>query len=272
MARGGHVTELSIRHVDGEPKLGFYDIGVREASVFSGLCGEHDTKLFEPVDKLDFDFRDPRNLFLIAHRAFLRELHAKLRMLKTFGDLDRVIKELELVSEDGISHAELMVRQQLRILQDVFLYRALLDDALEAGRWESMAHIPILLEDQKPTVAMSAMYSLDEIATPTGVARIMMSALPRDDGVGVVFSFLESERELIAPALERFRTATGHYQKYLLSKNILLFCENIFFAPAFIYGLSEEAREAILGAYNLDPMNVAEQEDDQRLYLFDDTV
>jgi len=270
LARDGHVVELSIRHIESDPVLDFYRIGVGEASVFQGLCAEHDARLFDPVDRLDFDLFDARNLFLIGHRAFLRELHAKLRMLKMFGDLDQAIRRLEAIPADATSSAEPLIAQELHRLERTLLYKAHLDLALEAGRWGELAHIPILLEGAKPTVAMSALYSLDEISTPTGVAKVMLNVLPRDDGVGVVFSFLESERALIAPALELFRVATGHYQKYLISKNILMFCENIFFAPDFIDGLSAEQRVRILEGYNLDPSAVDVDEDDPHLYLFDE--
>lgn len=45
-----HVYELKMRVSGGAPICAFQKVGRNNASTFAGMCGQHDTKIFRPID------------------------------------------------------------------------------------------------------------------------------------------------------------------------------------------------------------------------------
>jgi hypothetical protein len=69
------------------PKL----VGVLSASTFTGLCGHHDNKLFEPIEKHPF-VPSTEHVFLLAYRHLCMEVFTKRAALETaplFRSMDR---------------------------------------------------------------------------------------------------------------------------------------------------------------------------------------
>ena len=54
----------------------FKRIGINKASTFTGFCQRHDTELFLPIETKPF-IASKEQLFLLAYRAFSKELYAK---------------------------------------------------------------------------------------------------------------------------------------------------------------------------------------------------
>jgi len=54
----------------------FKRIGINKASTFTGFCQRHDTELFLPIEEKPF-IASKEQLFLLAYRAFSKELYAK---------------------------------------------------------------------------------------------------------------------------------------------------------------------------------------------------
>lgn len=52
-------------------------VGVKEATIFNGLCAAHDSSLFAPIEVAPFDPTDGQHQFLAAYRSVLMELHRK---------------------------------------------------------------------------------------------------------------------------------------------------------------------------------------------------
>ena len=75
----GHVVMLC-QHIyaDSPPRISFERVGMRKATVFTGLCAYHDTCLFRPIEANVLDLGNPEHLFLLAYRAVLRETHVCL--------------------------------------------------------------------------------------------------------------------------------------------------------------------------------------------------
>ena len=68
-------------------KQGPHTVGLKRASVFRGLCAEHDRKTFECIERHSFSGTAPQ-LFAVMYRAACWELHSKIvssRMLESFS-------------------------------------------------------------------------------------------------------------------------------------------------------------------------------------------
>lgn len=79
IAENGHVLHLTIdfKTPPGNPTLLVAKpIGVGKASTFTGFCGFHDNKTFEPIEKHPFQVNQ-QHTFLLGYRALCRELFGK---------------------------------------------------------------------------------------------------------------------------------------------------------------------------------------------------
>lgn len=75
IAEAGHVLALTPDRT-GEPKM--VKIGVRNASTFTGFCGYHDTTIFAPIERSEFEL-EPEQVFLHLYRSFCREPDSSAR-------------------------------------------------------------------------------------------------------------------------------------------------------------------------------------------------
>jgi hypothetical protein len=77
-----HVFALDLRpQFDDPPKLPNFRLkGHNRATTFPGLCSEHDTKLFAPIDNSPIDLEDEEHVFLLTYRTVLKEAHGALTL------------------------------------------------------------------------------------------------------------------------------------------------------------------------------------------------
>src|SRR3972149_8263724 len=60
------------------PRVWFESVGRNKATTFTGLCTEHDTDIFAPIENASIDVENDLHLFLLAYRAVLRETHVTI--------------------------------------------------------------------------------------------------------------------------------------------------------------------------------------------------
>lgn len=74
----GHVVQIKVSaHVEPVGVLAKpEDVGINNATTFSGFCGKHDTELFRPLECAGFSFTR-RQIALLGYRAICRELYLK---------------------------------------------------------------------------------------------------------------------------------------------------------------------------------------------------
>lgn len=250
LSDSGHVMmlNLEIDRTTG-PHVELRRVGRNEATTFTGLCGEHDSQLFRPIDLEVLDLRNPAHLFLLAYRSVLREFHAKLRGANMTQAFYR----------DAVAHGRaspeppdlLGTEAAMQIADAYSFYRF----KFEFDRWfvrsafDELRHEVITLDNTGPVLAVSSVYSIiDNMAVlerrldPEG---IVLNAFPSESATQVVFSYKARQRPAFAAYLTELRTATGHYQRYLLSKIILANCENLVLSPQFCRGLTDERLRVI---------------------------
>jgi len=97
-----------------------------------------------------------------------------------------------------------------------------------------------------PTVAVSSLFSLDEVDRVGDVVRSAMSVLPVALTKSVaVFSYTQDDAGPARQALAPMLTATGRDQRLELSRRILDSAENFIVSPTFVETWDREKTEAI---------------------------
>lgn len=270
IAVDGHVIAFRPSFSSEGPEIEFKLVGRHQASTFTGLCNEHDTKLFIPLDTRPLDIKDREQLFLLAYRSVTRELHAVMEGATKIQSayLSRVERGID--PADDMSPAGMLATQHLMNSYLTYQYRAEhYDRPFLSGNFEAIEHDVFWLEKQLPVLAVSSLFSLDHIEVGDDVARVVLNIMPMtSDRTLVVFSYTPEDRRAAKPALDRVLTSQGSYQRYELSRLILSRVENVLFSPAHFNSWDQGKADLIKEAFGGTIMNQSEVPDHPAMMLF----
>jgi len=270
LADKGHVVALRLDFSEGVPEIAFRSIGRNSASTFTGLCGEHDRNLFTPIDTRPLNLADREQLFLLAYRSVTRELHAVMEgAAKVQGAyISRVERGVDPANE--MSPAGLFATEQLMNAFVTYEYRRInFDGSLLASAFDAVEHDVIEMNNLRPTIAVSSLFSLDQVVSGDDIVRVVLNVLPVDETRSVaIFSYTKQDAGKARAALDRVLAAQGDHQKYELSRLILSAIENFLIAPAHFATWNASKRERIRQAFASTVMVGTEPSEHPDLMLF----
>lgn len=271
LAVKGHVIGILDRvNGDHKPYLHFGKLGRKEASTFAGLCSNHDNKLFEPIDNSAIDLTKKEQLFLLAYRAVLKELHAQMERAAKSQSLYSEKIEMGLTPKNSITRDGIYATETMMLSFETYEYKEILDEALLSENFESLNHLAIKVSHKNPSVACSQMFSADSVHFNNDVIRLILNVLPVSYNESIViFSFVADEKEPATDYLHKCFRGDDFSKKYEISKMIIRNCENFFVNPVFYNTWSEKKKEEIL-LYFRESMNGDFERESPEVYLFHD--
>jgi hypothetical protein len=160
----GHVMALTPRFSQSGPDIRFRSVGRNDASAFPGFCNQHDTQIFEPLDKRPLDTTDQEQLFLLAYRGVSRELHATMNAVSTIQSMHVFRVEQGIDSADRLTPVGKKAVEQMLLSWTTLKYRDRhYDEALRRKNFSGITHDVLTLENQRPALAVSSFISLDDM-------------------------------------------------------------------------------------------------------------
>ena len=197
LASGGHVVMPHMKLKFPPPaEISFRPVGRNNATTFTGLCDQHDNAIFRPIDESLPTIDDPEHLFLLAYRAVLREYHVVLQNAIRFQATYQKRVEVGLSPGDSPCDFGMFVTPHLANFFECYEYKRLYDNAYLQQHWQTLDHEILMLRDQQPSIAVSSMFSLDDIPAPE-TPRVTLSVFPIDNAVVVVFSSAQSDAPFV---------------------------------------------------------------------------
>jgi hypothetical protein len=258
--------------IDTGPYVKFKEVGRNEATTFTGLCDDHDCKLFEPIDKTKFDPNNDEQLFLLAYRSVLRELHAKMKAAVNIQKQYSRGVELGRFNPNDSDKPMMMATMAVAEAYSFYRYKFSFDTIYLSKAYGEVEHRVEFFNNLAPSVAVSATYShidnikaLDNRLDPKCVS---LNVFPSDNGVYVVFSYRKEHQSVVLPHITRILEAEGHYKLYLVSKIILMYCENFVLSPSFYKNIPDSQKDAISEFFAINTMIDKEDREDAKLFLF----
>jgi len=268
LARDGHLIMPQMKLSARPPaQIDFTLVGMNKATTFTGLCAQHDNDIFRPIDDALPDLHSKSHLFLLAYRAVLREYHVVLQNAWRFQSVYQKRVQVGLSSGTEPCKFGLFATGHLCNAFECYEYKRVFDLAYLANDWSAVQHHVIVLKAQQATIAVSSMFSLDDVDAPD-TPRVTLSVFPIGTDVAVVFSAIRADASFVTAYLGRILASERFLQKYLLSKLILQSCDNFVIAPDYYASLPQERRDAICRFYVDTIVEDAEDHEDERLYLF----
>jgi hypothetical protein len=248
-------------------EISFQPIGINKATTFAGLCGHHDNVIFRPIDDSLPNTHDPEHLFLLAYRAVLREYHEVLQNAIRSQAVYNKRVEVSLSPGDVPCDFGIFATSHLVNAFECYEYKRQYDYAYLQKRWHALNYDLLVMHDQPPSIAVSSMFSLDDVAAPE-TQRVTLSVFPIDNAVVAAFSSTQRDTPFVKSYLSRIFAAEPYYQKYLLSKLILQSCDNFVFTPDYFNALSQAQKDAIVQFYTATLFKNADDHEDENLFLF----
>jgi hypothetical protein len=272
LAENNHVVVLNaIPDLENGPRLEFQYVGRKKATTFTGLCNEHDTHLFLPIDNQPFNISSQEHLFLLSYRSILRELHAQIHN----GIMENkvITKGVELSHFDE-RKTDYSMKSSTGMIESwsFYNYSCFWTEAYLTQKLEQIHHKIIGIPNTKAKFAVSSVYSLVDnmsIYENRQISKcIALNVFPYKDGIIAIWSYPALQYDHFASHLHELSQTEGEYRKYILSKLILKYCENFVLAPSFYESLSESQIESIKKYYLANvPVGKVDYED-KNLFLF----
>jgi len=268
LARDGHVVMPLVKlKMPWPAEFEFKRIGKNKATTFTGMCAQHDSGIFRPIDEGLPVLGDPSHLFLLAYRAVLREYHVVLQNAIRFQSVYQKRVAVGLSPGDEPCDYGMFATGHLVNAYDTYQYKRQFDTAYLTNDWSHLKHYILVLKDQAPSIAVSSMFSLDDVAA-SETPRVTLSIYPAAPDVVVVFSALPRDAPHVDNYLHRILSSESYFQKYLLSKIILQCCDNFVIDPQYFDAMPQD-KVAALRNFFVDTISKnAPAHEDGRLYLF----
>ena len=247
LTENGHVVTFK-RKIDKDlgPQIDFGLIGRNTATTFTGLCVHHDQSIFSAIDNQELNINNKKHLFLISYRSVHRELHATMSAASKIQSayLQRV--DLGLDSADHPSEAGMTAIGKMMISWETWKYKTDYDEAFLNEDYDLICHDTFAISINQPTIAVSALFSMDDIEFEDYALRIVLNVMPvSQNQTVIIFSYRKRETEIARAALDRVLNSSGPYQLYEISRLILNNCENFVLAPQYFKDWPETKKETI---------------------------
>lgn len=258
------------RLVKGEPKIEFAKVGRNEASTFTGLCSKHDTELFKAIDTEPLDVDKCEHLRQLAYRAVMREMHTEIENAERAHALhEELCKGVKADPNETETKALHLWAAHMKKAQKVYRYRRKhFDRPAEEGRAPDLRHLIIEMDNQRPVLAASALFSTGftdegDIIGPT------LNIVPLNATKTVAFLSYPAEQEAAVKAsLAKVFDADEKTLKYELAKLVLQRVENFTLSPAHYDGWSEDKRARVLREFEASLAEPKEIPDHPDLNIF----
>lgn len=225
-------------------------VGVNQATTFTGLCAKHDNDIFSPIEKQEINFSDSEQLFLLAYRCIISELHEQMESASRIQNAYSSRVQQGIESGNELSRAGLQATQRLVLAYEAYQYKNTLDAALNEGRFNFLRHEVIRIPTKMATVAGNSVYSVDDVAVGDTSLRIHLNVLPISQSeTVVVFSYLKGVSKKALRHLAPVLSSRDAMNRLKLSQFILDGCGNTIFRPSFVNSWSSNKRDAVLNYF-----------------------
>lgn len=191
--------------------------------------------------------KNGKQLGQLAYRAVMRELHVCVEGAYRIDLLHQQNIRAGLVDKDAPSPSMVFWDKGWRVIR----YRGVhFDKPMAAGKDPPLIHRIVELENQAPTLAAAALFSV-EIAPNGDIIGPAMTVIPADASKTVaVLSFPRKQKANIEKQLSRlFEASEPADKKRELSRVIIERTENFVLSPAFHDGVPKDKVKRILDAY-----------------------
>jgi hypothetical protein len=271
LASNNHLVMAVPRpNLDTMPEIEFKKVGRNKATTFTGLCSEHDRKLFLPIDVNEFDSSNEEQKFLIAYRSVIRELHTKIKVAIDLQTTYHKLVEIEKCNPNNLEKPMWEATMATVNSYNLYQYKLIYDNIYNSNSFLEVKHDYICIK-KNCLLAVSSLFNPinGRVQNKRHEAKfIVINVFPHNKNTIVLLSYLSSHQKELRPYANEIINARAEYQLYVLSKTILRNCENFVISPEHFDSFSSEKVDDIKNFYLETTKRNDYDEDNDNLMLF----
>lgn len=270
LCKNGHVIQIRLKvGGDAPPKPEYKLVGRNRATTFTGLCAEHDSGIFKEIDTQEVSVKDSRQLYLLAYRSVLRELHATMHGAGMIQGAYQKRVEMGIDPKDQPSNAGMEVVFHMIKAWRTYRYRCEFDRIEESDCYDELTHFTKVIATTAPTVAASVLFGVGKYSTEEDLVGVALNIVPLSaNQTAIVFSYFKEHENEVKTAFPELYEAEGYYLGYVVSKILLEYGENLVLCPEYFNSWSEEKRTCILEYFTKTLLEEQYEKDNEHLFLF----
>jgi hypothetical protein len=245
----GHVLMPRYKLVGGELKLEFAKVGRNDATTFTGLCAKHDAELFKEIDTKPLDVDNCVQRRQLAYRSVMKEMHTELANAERAWATHTQICESEGEADpkETVTTAYLHYVEFNKKAQEVYSYRRKhFDTPAEEGKTPNLRHLIIEMDNQKPVLAASSLFSTGFTADGEMIGPTLNIVPLNATKTVAIISYPAEQQVAVKASLAKVFNAGEKTLKYELAKLVIHRVENFTLSPAHYYSWSVDKRARVL--------------------------
>lgn len=254
LQENGHVYAPRMQLAYREPRLEFGLVGRNLATTFHGLCNEHDTEIFRPIEGEPLDLTNPEHMFLLSYRAVLKETHATAKSaIDTQAGYKAGVDEG--IFPDSPCEPGMLAVEHMALAHMTHMHKLRYDQIYQSRDFDQLSHYTVDLKIG-PSIAANALLSTERFCEETdSLAYATLNVLPHAGTTKALLSCLWEHEPYLRKTFVKF-LKSGDVRESI-SYLILKRCENFVLRPSVFDGLTEEAKAECKKFFyrNMGPMS-----------------
>lgn len=251
----GHVVQIKVSaHVEPVGMLAKPEnVGINNATTFSGFCGKHDTELFRPLECAGFSFTRSQ-IALLGYRAVCRELYLKeaaIAAADSAWSYCSVNPDIHGFPEKNERHQVMQIAQRnarINLTNAKNCYAEMLSNDSDLRYYA--------IEFSEPPVYFNSVSFLPEwdfegtllqdLRFIADYKPICFSAWTAGDRAAAIFCWHNSASRICAPFIDSLRRTRSERLADLILSMAFEVSDNVVFRADWWEGLSENDRQLIV--------------------------
>lgn len=234
------------------------ETGRGAATVFRGLCGEHD-KMFLPIDNTDYIVGNSEQEYLFALRAAAHEFSVKSAVQNA---VEAVAYEHKLAHPDNMPDLEKFILAHSIGLKDQSATRSIFIDTAKKNKHNVIETVTIAVNEELPMAVNSSFdielddqgnlindHSETEDAFKKRMKPCFLNIFPQNGKTYCLISYWRKDRTTYA-FIEKLNSMSELDKKVLISNLIAVYTENFVANPTFWKSLTLQRQDQYLAVFN----------------------
>lgn len=222
-------------------------IGKKKASIFTGFCDFHDSKLFSPIENFDFNFSD-EHLFLMTYRAFAHSFHQVLEIYKYYNSESEFVKTFprEILNEH--------IKFTEKGISNLLKYKKTLDNSIENKDYSKINYHTRIIQPFVPIACSSILspkfsYKNKYLSPTENESNVVLNVLPDNSRTIIILSQFKRDTNGQILFDELKDLSDKEFTKAISS--LMIYCTtNTFFSPSLWDKFSDNEKKQLFNEIN----------------------
>jgi len=248
-----------------EPSFEYKDLGINQASTFTGFCSYHDREIFSEIENKEIIF-SKKQCSLLAYRSIVMELYKKDLMSKIFSK-DSILEYSKqpvehsnnpmiqasifqekyegFMAMEGMNKGSELAKQDLRYLLDIFS-----KNIFDNNNFDFLNNFVIKFK-KIPNMMTSFCFTPDydfnlnkiqDLSSKDRVKLVIINSVTTSEGGAIIFSWLKEDDETISKFINSIKNIETDKLTNSIIQLFLKYSENTFLRKSWYNNLPEEKK------------------------------